>query len=184
MTRTSDHILSEWLVLQVQGGSGKAREALCGLWYPLLYRYAVRQLEDGAEAADAVQETLLKSLDRIALLRDPAAYPKWIYTILHRRCLDEVRRRVRQRRFVRQSEEELETAAVNGYRPDLDLHTDLARAMRKLGSESYQVVHLHYLHDLGLKDIADITGVPLGTIKSRLHTARNQLKHYLGAYDE
>lgn len=184
MTRTSDQILSEWLVLQVQSGNRTARDALCRLWYPLLHRYAARQLEDGAEAADAVQEALIKSLDRIALLRDPAAYPLWVYTILHRRCMDELRRRIRHRRFVQESERELEAGPADAYRSDQDLRADLAGAMQKLGAESYQVVHLHYLHGLGLQDIAEITGVPAGTVKSRLHAARNKLKQYLGAYDE
>jgi len=59
----SEHILSQWLVLQAQSGQGdKANEALeelLKLWYPKLLRYSVHQLKDSEDAKDTVQEALM-----------------------------------------------------------------------------------------------------------------------------
>jgi RNA polymerase sigma-70 factor (ECF subfamily) len=53
-------------------------------------------------------------------------------------------------------------------------------AISKLGREQREIVHLFYGEDLGVDDIASVLGVPAGTVKSRLHHARELLKHHLG----
>jgi RNA polymerase sigma factor (sigma-70 family) len=184
MARNPDRILTEWLVLQVQSGNGKARETLLRLWYPLLKRYALARLGHREDAQDAVQDALLKVGAGIGTLRDPAAFPKWTYRILHRRCADQLRRRQRrERRESPQQSQEWETgeALQQGRHPELA--NDMHQALRKLKPESYLVIHLYYLHDLGLTEIAEITGTPVGTIKSRLFTARHSLKRHLGGYE-
>jgi RNA polymerase sigma-70 factor (ECF subfamily) len=185
MTRTADQILTEWLVLQVQSGNRKAREALAAQWYPLLQRYAQALLRNREDASDAVQETFLTVERSIHSLRDPAAYPKWVYRILHRRCTDLLRKRHRQGIQIELPElPDWETEADLAQQPEAFLATDMHRAMQKLKPASYLVIHLYYLHDLDLAEIASITGTPTGTIKSRLSTARKALKQYLGGYDE
>jgi RNA polymerase sigma-70 factor (ECF subfamily) len=189
MTRTSDQILTEWLVLQVQSGNRKARDALAAQWYPLLQRYAHALLRNREDAGDAVQDTFITVERGIHLLRDPAAYPSWVYRILHRRCTDLIRKRRRQGIQIELPDTpDWETDA--GLSQDAetflagDMHTDMHKAMQKLKPASYLVIHLYYLHDLDVAEIAGITGTPTGTVKSRLSTARNALKQYLGGYDE
>jgi len=131
-----------------------------------------------------VQETFMTVERRILLLNDPAAYPKWVYRILHRRCIDLIRK---QKPGMQESlPETVEWEAEAGLSHDLDetLENDMHKALHKLKPESYLVLHLYYLHDLDLTDIAEVTGVPVGTVKSRLFTARNSLKQHLGGYDE
>lgn len=184
MTRNPDRILTEWLVLQVQSGNVKARETLLKLWYPLLRRYALARLGHREDAQDAVQEALLKVGAGIGSLRDPAAFPKWIYRILERRCADQLRyrqRRGRQERLPEGREREAVDALEQGPAPELA--NDMHNALGKLKPDSYLVVHLYYLHDLDLAEIAEITGTPVGTVKSRLFTARQLLKRHLGGYE-
>ena len=181
MQRDRDQVLSEWLVLTAQSGQRAALEQLLKLWYPKFIRYSTHQLRDPHAAKDAVQDALMTIARKIGSLDDPAAFPKWAYRILHRRGVDLQRREIRwrEREANHSSPDELEHAVVEPDPAD-SIREDLSRALRELGELSYNVIHLHYLHGLSVKEIAAISRVPEGTIKSRLHTARKKLKELLG----
>jgi RNA polymerase sigma-70 factor (ECF subfamily) len=174
MPRDSEQVLTEWLVLHAQSGSADALEQLLKLWYPKLLRYASAQTRNRDAAKDVVQETLLCLSRRIRRLKDPAAFPKWMYQILQRRSVDYMRTQLRNRR----------TADVAG-----DVHmgeagesapgTMLEDALESLAEESYRVVHLRYMIGLSVREIASIIDIPEGTVKSRLHSARIQLRNLL-----
>ena len=172
MPRDSEQILTEWLVLHAQSGSADALEQLLKLWYPKLLRYAAGQSRRGDTAKDVVQETLLAAARRIRRLHDPAAFPNWLYRILQRRIVDDLRREIHHRRS--DAAGDLYSGAV-----EPGPGTPLEDAIESLAAESYQVVHLHYLIGLSVKEIATIIDVPEGTVKSRLHSARAQLRNLL-----
>jgi len=179
MKRNSEQILTEWLVLKARSGDVRAMNLLVKEWHPKLLRYASRQIRDGEAAKDVVQDTFMTVTKGIRKLNDPAAFPRWIYQILHRRGVDYLRRETRSRK------NDSFSAPVN-QTLDEDKTTealDIQRALRNLDSDSYQVVHLHYLHDLNLKEISRIIGVPEGTVKSRLYSARKNLRQFLGGKD-
>jgi RNA polymerase sigma-70 factor (ECF subfamily) len=71
-------------------------------------------------------------------------------------------------------------SADNQSCPDPGGRLDLSTAISQLSQEQRDVVHLFYGEDLSIEDIATILTVPAGTVKSRLHHARESLKHYLG----
>ena len=176
MKRNSEQILTEWLVLKARSGDSRAMNLLVKEWHPKLLRYSSRQIRDEEAAKDVVQDTFMTVFKGIRKLKDPAAFPRWIYQILHRRGVDYIRRRTRNRRTndfiasVNQTLDEDKTMEA----------LDIQRALRDLDSDSYQVVHLHYLHGFNLRDVSRITGVPEGTVKSRLFSARNHLRQFLG----
>ncbi len=177
MRRNSEHILSEYLVLNAQIGKSAAMEQLLRLWYPKFLRYSTHQLNDSDAANDVVQETLMTIAKKISKVKDPAAFPKWAYQILHRRGIDHQRKEIRRREREASSIEASQIAVE----PDqeVDATQRIGAALSGLGELSYNVVHLHYLHGLSLRDIARICRIPEGTVKSRLHTARGQLKQLL-----
>ena len=177
MKRDSEQILTEWLVLGAQSGDSRAMNRLLKKWHPKLMRYAGRLMRDEDAAKDIVQETFITVSRSIGRLRDPAAFPRWIYQILHRRGADLVRRKARVRRNDRTPGGICARAADEDA---LTSNIDVGNALRRLNDDSYRMVHLHYLHGFNLKEIARITGIPVGTVKSRLHTARNQLRQLLG----
>ena len=177
MKRDSEQILTEWLVLLAQTGDLRAMNQLATQWHPRLMRYASRQIQDEDAAKDIVQETFITVSRSIGKLRDPAAFPRWIYQILHRRGVDFLRRRARVRR------NDQVTCGFCGTPSDEEILTsniDIRNALQNLKDDGYQLIHLHYLHGFNLKEIARITGIPVGTVKSRLHSARNQLRRLLG----
>jgi len=180
MQRNKDQIISEWLVLLAQSGKATALDQLLKIWYPNFLRYSTQQLRDSSAAEDAVQETLICIAKKIGSLDDPAAFPKWAYRILHRRGVDVQRKaiRLREREVSYGHAEDIEHVIVkpgvgNSYQEDIP------EALRELDELSYNVVHLHYLHGLKVKEIATICSIPVGTVKSRLHTARKKLKAIL-----
>jgi RNA polymerase sigma-70 factor (ECF subfamily) len=173
MPRDSEQVLTEWLVLYAQSGNAQAFEQLFKLWYPKLLRYAAGQTQGRDAAKDVVQETLLSVARQIRRLDDPAAFPKWLYRILERRIADHRRTEIRHRRDDRiAGETDTDTAQPGPGTP-------LEDALGSLAEESYRVVHLRYLIGLSVKEIANLIGVPEGTVKSRLHSARSQLRNLL-----
>ncbi len=97
MRRNSEHILSEWLVLNAQSGKSAAMDQLLRIWYPKFLRYSTHQLNNREAAKDVVQETLLTIARKIGKVKDPVAFPKWAYQILHRRGVDFQRNEIRRR---------------------------------------------------------------------------------------
>ncbi len=180
MPRNSEQILTEWLVLHAQNGSAVALERLLRIWYPKLRRYAANQLQNEEAAKDVVQETLLTVARRIGRLKDPAAFPKWAYQILQRRGIDYQRREIRSRRPGSGEPGAFSRGDIDDdFSTRIDARIAIERALSDLSEESYRIVHLRYLTGLSLKEIATVIGIPEGTVKSRLHTARLRLKSLL-----
>ncbi len=139
-------------------------------------RYAARVLGGSgstAAAHDVVQETWLGAIRGLRKLRDPARFAPWIYGIVTRKCVDEVRTRRRRERTDSMAVRERNAAAVIG---TADEQLDLADAVRRLPPIHRAVVHLFYREELTLEEIAAALKIPVGTAKSRLHHAREALK--------
>ena len=180
MDRNSDNVLTEWLVLSAQGGKAAALDRLLRLWHPKFLRYSTRQLNDGDAAKDVVQDSLILIAKKIRKLKDPVAFPRWAYQILHRRGIDYQRSEIRRRtREARSAEPEIPVQDDAKPEREIDANLTVRHAVAELDSDSYTVVHLYYLHDLSLREIATICCIPVGTVKSRLHTARGKLKKLL-----
>ena len=180
MDDTSGRVLDEYLVSLSQAGSVEALDGLARRWTPRLLRYAARVLGgsgDSSESArDIVQETWVGAIRGLRGLQDTAQFPAWIYGIATRKCVDEIRARTRRRRL---------DAAVAGEGPGVASPTseqqiDLATAIRGLPPIHRAVVHLFYGEDLRVEEIAAVLKIPAGTVKSRLHHAREALKSQLG----
>lgn len=181
MDQTPDRALDEYLVLLSQAGSVEALDGLARRWTPRLLRYAVRVLGGSGDAADTardvVQDTWIGAIRGLRRLRDPAQFPAWIYGIATRKCADAIRANRRRRRLDSQS-----AAGGSGQDPGLpaDHQIDLAQAIRGLPPMHRAVVHLFYREDLSVEEIASILEIPAGTVKSRLHHAREALRQQLG----
>jgi len=178
---TPERALDEYLVSLSQAGSIEALDGLARRWTPRLLRYAARVLggPDSAEAArDVVQETWIGAMRGLRGLRDPAQFPAWIYGIATRKCADAIRVNTRGRRLDQQT-------AAESRRPTENLiseqQIDLATAIRGLPPIHRAVVHLFYREGMSVEEIASVLGIPAGTIKSRLHHARQALKRQMGA---
>jgi len=132
------------------------------------YRLAGLLLGDARDAEDATQEALLRAWTRLGTLSDPAAFRPWFDRILVNLCRDRLRRRVKVR-FV-PIEDGAGATIADPFR-DLLARDEALRALDALDADERTVVVLHYWADLPLADVAERTGWPIGTVKSRLHRA-------------
>lgn len=180
MNSIKDASYSEWLVVNAQLGDTQALERLIRLWQQRLLLYGTNKLGESAAAHDALQECLISICKGLGRLRDPAAFPKWAFQIMERRCQDHLRRVYQHQALQAGAEEELtdqlDESASSGPPPsEADDALTLEQGLRELPGALSQVLRLYYLEGFNLKDIAEITGVPAGTVKSRLFYARKQL---------
>ncbi len=180
MDETPDRILDEYLVVLSQSGSSEALDGLARRWTPRLRRYAARLLggssDDAETARDVVQEVWIGVIRGLRGLRDPGQFPAWIYGITTRKCADVIRTKVRRRRF------DADSAAGRsrkeaGLTPESQI--DLASAIRGLPLTHRAVVHLFYREEMRVEEIASILEIPVGTVKSRLHSARETLREQM-----
>jgi RNA polymerase sigma-70 factor (ECF subfamily) len=132
-------------------------------------------LRDPVEAEDVVHDAALLAWRRLDSLRDPARFEAWFGRIVLNLCRDQLRARGRQR--IRDAE--------LGAQMELSRHDDfgsvaqrdaLGAAFPRLDPDLQLVVALRFYRDLRLEAISELLGIPLGTVKSRLHTGLKRLR--------
>lgn len=180
MKRNSEHILTEWLVVNCQLGDAEALQQLMKIWYPKLLRYAYRQLGDQQKAQDAVQNTFEVVGKTIRKIQDPGSFAKWVYQILQHKGVDIIRQKQRQERLCNEyvQFQEIHAAALTSLDDEAE-EFYFEHMLNGLPPPLYQLVHLHYLEGFSMLEISDLLAVPAGTIKSRLHQARKLIQNNL-----
>jgi RNA polymerase sigma-70 factor (ECF subfamily) len=179
MSDRVDGLRSRWFLLRHRQGDRAALTGLVSLWERALFYYLRRLLDSEEDAWDALQETWLLVVRGLPRLRDDAAFPAWAYTIARR-----VAFRTRQRSPATQQlpDDDHPDAPASG-EPEpslaefdpLDIHRGLAR----LGLAHRDVLTLHVLEGFSIAEIAAITGVVEGTVKSRLFHAKRAMRTML-----
>ncbi|QKG70086.1 RNA polymerase sigma factor [Erythrobacter mangrovi] len=167
----AERLYDELLVTLTQAGDRAAANRLAARWQPRLARTARRLLGDREAALGAVQDSWVAILRGIGGLRNPARFAPWAFGILHRHCVDRIRRN--QARRGREDELESEPRATGGA---VDEALAIRQAFAALATDQRIAAHLFFVEGLTLAEIAEVQEVPLGTAKSRLFHARRQLK--------
>lgn len=171
-----------------RAGDPVAVETLLHAYQHWVYRIAFSILNDTAEADEATQDTFVALVRALEGYREQAAFKTWLYTIAVNVC----RRRLRQRRARERLQQALHSlfAWALSIRADPEesaIHAEadaaLWHAVNALGDAHRLPVILHYYHDLSTPEIAQVLGIREGTVRSRLHTARERLKAALDAVD-
>ncbi len=153
-------------------------ENLVQAHYRPLYQFAYSLARNEADAADLTQQTFYIWAAKGDQLRDASKVKSWLFKTLHREFLQSRRRIVR---FPQLSLEETEPELPPVPAPAGE-HHDAASVLRALGEldETFQApLTLFYLGDFAYQEIADVLGVPLGTVKSRLARGIDQLQRRL-----
>jgi RNA polymerase sigma-70 factor (ECF subfamily) len=178
--RGLDQALDDYLVLLAQGGSQEAFARLAARWTPKLMAFAARSLGTTEAAKDAVQETWESAWRNVRRLEDPARFRAWLYAIAARKCADALRSKYRGQRLA----DAAASASLDASNIDTEgaegARIDLAAALKRLPAEQRIAVSLFFGEDMDVADIARITNVPPGTVKSRLFAARKALRASLG----
>ena len=154
-----------------------------------LYRLSFRLAGNKAEAEDLFQDVLTKIFPRLDELIDVEEPGSWLCRVMYNQFIDDRRRYARQR-LVAVSESSLPGKSLEELPGQLDPVVDaerldnimrLDRALSELSDEHRLVVLLHDSEGYKLSEIQEVTGTPIGTLKSRLHRARARLREILAA---
>jgi RNA polymerase sigma-70 factor (ECF subfamily) len=187
MERSPEQIQDEWLVIRCQAGESDALVALVSRWQPRLLRLSRRLTGDREAAAEIVQDAWLAIVRGLPKQDDPAGFRGWAYRIVANRCRDWIRRRIVRRGAAAELRERARKEQTENSGHWLETQADgmrLKAALRNLDDESRAILGLHYLDGLGLSEIGAVLELPVGTIKSRLHAARERLRQSMRNEDE
>jgi len=180
MKRTSEQIFDELLVLRCQGGDREAMKELIDRWHDRLRRIVGRLTEGHADGEDLTQIVWMTVVRKLGRLKDPATFPQWLYRIATAKCADWTRRRQRTRKMRETVNAELSTTLIE---PSGDLKQDRERmvqlALTRMEPEQKTIMTMFYLDEMSVASIAGALGIPVGTVKSRLFHARNELRTQL-----
>jgi RNA polymerase sigma-70 factor (ECF subfamily) len=183
MIRDAKQVLTELLVLHAQRGSERAFRDLHDLWQGDFRRMALVRLEQPDAADDVLTDVWLAIARGLPQLDDPACFPRWAFQIVQRRSADWVRRRVVDRRREDAAAADADLLAPAAMTPDEpgDDVLRLREAISRLTTDQQELLQLHYTAGRSLQEIADVLYLPVGTIKSRLFSIREELKQQLKA---
>ena len=154
-----------------------------------LYRLSFRLAGNKAEAEDLFQDVLTKIFPRLGELIEIEEPGSWLCRVMYNHFIDNRRRYARQR-LVSVSEDRLPGKSLEELPGNLDPVADaerldnimrLQRAFSELSEDHRLVVLLHDSEGYKLTEIQEVTGTPVGTLKSRLHRARARLREILAA---
>jgi RNA polymerase sigma-70 factor (ECF subfamily) len=169
--------LDRLTVERLRRGDRGAQDLFLRRYAPVMHAF-VRRAGPGGDADDLCQELLGKLLSVVGRFTPdgPATLTTWVFTVAHRWLLDEKKRRHLQ---LAPMDDGLDVpdsalgpeAAVHGRQLDAALE----RALQKLPEAQRRVFVLTQVHEQPLETVAEVEGVPVGTLKSRLHRARGAL---------
>ena len=155
------------------------RLAECG---PLAFRVAQGVLRNAADAEDVAQEALLKAYRNFARMREPARFRGWLVRITFRLALDRWRSaRRREKRETQWTQPAGRAAAptAEDVAAAREFQARLERAMEELPEKLRLVLLLAGIEGYTLLEVAEMLGIPMGTVKSRLFFARKKLAEKL-----
>jgi RNA polymerase sigma-70 factor (ECF subfamily) len=176
---TWDEITS--LVVRARAGDRAAYGALIERFRPTVYAVALARLRNAAEAEELTQEVFLHGMKKLGQLRDPNCFAGWLRQITVRMAINRVTRRGP---FQGVDSEVLEQAQAAGNGPLDEMVRAEQRAKLRQGLDRLKPVdratlEAFYLRGRSLKQMSREFETPVGTIKRRLHVARNRLRRHL-----
>ena len=139
-----------------------------------LYAVAYRILRDAGRAEDAVQQAFLIAWRELPTLRDDSRVEAWFYRLLVNACYAEIRHTRRWQPGLRLVP--IEVPSVEDAQASVARRDELERAFRRLSGEQRAVLVLHHYLGLSGAEIGDALGLAPGTVRSRLHYARQEMR--------
>jgi RNA polymerase sigma-70 factor (ECF subfamily) len=167
------------LVERAMAGDHEAFSVLAKASVDRLFAVARLILRDHERAEDATQEALVAAWRDLPALRDPERFEAWLHRLVVRACYREARRHRRRQ------EVEIHELAVERSEPDRSLlladRDALERGFARLDADQRAVLVLHHYVGFPVPEIADVLGVPVGTVKSRIFRATQAMRAALAA---
>ena len=180
------------LVQQARKGDLDAYAELVRRYQDELVNYIAKFCGSSDDASDVAQEALVKAYTKLGSFKANSSFKTWLYRIATNHCIDVARKQQRAPAPLSIDAEPEEGRALvdtleSGDEPleqvsTWELQREVRKAIMRLPPKLRAVIVLHDLQGLQYGEVAEVMGVPLGTVKSRIHNAREQLKTKLRAY--
>ena len=168
----------EWIAVRCQLGERAAFDELIQRWHGPIGQY-VRSLTDEDASQDIVQDIWLRVLRGIGGLREPAKLRPWLFGIAHRAWIDTLRKKYAV--VVADIDEADQHALPDSMVPEAreEELAAMEHELSRLPAIEREALTLFYLRELSLQEMSEALGIPVGTVKSRLHRARTVLRREL-----
>ncbi len=135
-------------------------------------------MKDGEGAKDVVQESWSAAIKSIHKLKDPAKFGSWMHRIVYLKSVDWIRQRQRERNEIENARKELFSISPETNEDQIKI---VLKALEVMKPNEKMVLRLFYLDNQSIKEISEIMGIPLGSVKSKLFYAREHLKKLVKA---
>jgi len=172
------------LVRRAQAGDADAFEELVNQHALFVYNLALRVLHDPLDAEEAAQEAFLRVWRSLGSFRGKAQFRTWLYTVVTRVCYDRLPQLKREFQAMDEQEVDLpdsdnlpEERLMSG-----ELRQTLQSAIDELPQHYKLLITLRHLQEMSYDEIAEVTGQPLGTVKTGIFRARRLLADRIEAY--
>ncbi len=181
MTATKEWTDISSLVTRAQRGDRDAYGELSEQFRPSVYAMALSRLRDPNEAQELTQDVLVHAYVKLGQLRHPAAFPGWLRQITARMAVNRV---VRRRATGYGGDELLDSAPARTASPVENLISreqaeQVREGLDRLNTMDRETLVAFYFRGQSLDQISREVDAPIGTIKRRLHVARNRLRRHL-----
>ena len=137
-------------------------------------RFVRYRLPSQADADDVLQEVYLSAYRNFSGLKNKDAFKSWIISIARNKCNDYFRAKAAQMEI---SIEELSQQELSTGRLGISVVHTVRETLDRLGDKDKQILYLYFWKELPQNEIAKLLDIPVGTVKSRLHTAKQHFKN-------
>ena len=152
-----------------------------------LSNFALKFTKDEDDAKDLLQDTMMKALRYYEKFEEGTNIKGWLFTIMRNTFINNFRRNVKTNKIITQNDEitspQLMKSASRNESENKFAMGDIQKAIDGL-PKSFGVPFVRYVEGYKYEEIAEELGIPLGTVKTRIHEARKQLKRQLQMYKE
>ena len=177
--RNKDAILSELLVLRCRRGDPQGWRDLLARWERPLLFYIRRLVPTEQDAWDVLQKTWLAVFQGLASLKETSMLPVWLHRIARNLAVTNYRGQHRSEPLPEELTIDEGKDPPSAEAEAFDDAQAVHRALAELSVAHREVLTLYFLQDLSVEQIAQVLDVSAGTVKSRLHYARRELRTVL-----
>lgn len=199
MASEQHDVTDEVLMMQFQGGDRAAFASLVRRHKLPIFNFVLRQIHSRSASEDIVQDVFVRVVHKASTFKHEARFTTWIYSIARNLCIDHLRKMSLRRHpsldhaptgaedrlalGERLADEHPATAADRSL-TSTDIGERIVAAVEALPDEQREVFLLRQLANIPFKEIADMTGVPENTVKSRMRYALERLQDALSEYED
>ncbi|MCD6217163.1 sigma-70 family RNA polymerase sigma factor [bacterium] len=168
------------LIRRVQSGDPDSFEPLVEKYQSFVFGIIRSVIHETSDDEDLAQEAFIQAFRGMSKFRFNAKFKTWLYRVTVNVCLNHLRNLKR----TKLQDDEIDFKAIADKSPTPDrthekseMANVLGRIIKTLPVKYGSILHLHYYEDMPYEEISEMTGMPLGTVKSHLHRAKEKVRH-------